>query len=740
MNKILQLNGTLHHAKREGNFGLPVLPSNGVLRIERIDSLIKDLEQILLFWQKQPDIGGVLLSGAYIQIAAKSNRIRSLLSKDGKPSDFVVGARFETYQNRPSHTLSYFVSNENIRYTIRLLQECKAILTNSYHEEINAKQLEKLSNTLLSQDKDYPFSKTKLIQAFVDCYYVYQFKVDMDRFQFYVPNDTEYVTLYKTGISIYELLSKYGLRFIPTPGLDDNTVILKKEEFQQLKEKAPFLIAMVVSDLNEMEPQSFSRQIQEPLTLPPASNEPVIGVIDTLYNGPELYSGWVESYDLTNKEIAPLEKDYLHGTAVSTLIVNGPDYNQTLQDNCGYFRVRHFGVARADGYSSFSVIRNIREIIANNRDIKVWNLSLGSPREVSPNFISPEAAILDQLQKDYDVIFVIAATNRMEHNPESFIVGAPADSINGLVVGAVDVNNKVTSYSRRGPVLSFFQKPDVCYYGGDDKHPLALCSHNGVRYNSGTSFAAPFITRKLAFLIYRMGLTKETAKALLIDAAVGWNSNAPADDSLGFGIVPVDIRDILETKDDEIKFFINGISDSFDTYSYNIPVPMDKDKYPYKAKVAICYSVNSSRNQGVDYTNTELDVHFGRIDDKKRIKSINGNIQNEDVPLTEAEARKRYRKWDNVKCICETITDRSKPTKSYSLNKNWGFSIKQTSRSDKKEQIRFGLVITLKEISGVNRIERFIRDCYANNWMVIPLDIHQRNEVFNKAEEELKFE
>ena len=38
----------------------------------------------------------------------------------------------------------------------------------------------------------------------------------------------------------------------------------------------------------------------------------------------------------------------------------------------------------------------------------------------------------------------------------------------------------------------------------------------------GTSFAAPWISRKLCYLIDVMGLPKEVAKALIIDAAAGW--------------------------------------------------------------------------------------------------------------------------------------------------------------------------------------------------------------------------
>ena len=53
---------------------------------------------------------------------------------------------------------------------------------------------------------------------------------------------------------------------------------------------------------------------------------------------------------------------------------------------------------------------------------------------------------------------------------------------------------------------------------------MVVCKDDmGAAYVAGTSFAAPWISRKLAYLIHIMGLSREVAKALLIDAASGWN-------------------------------------------------------------------------------------------------------------------------------------------------------------------------------------------------------------------------
>lgn len=107
-------------------------------------------------------------------------------------------------------------------------------------------------------------------------------------------------------------------------------------------------------------------------------------------------------------------EDYYHGTEVTSIIVDGPRENPDLDDGCGRFRVRHFGVATSGPFSSFTILRLIRSIVASNRDIKLWNLSLGSTKEVNPSFVSPEAAELDRIQREYDVLFVVAGTNRPE--------------------------------------------------------------------------------------------------------------------------------------------------------------------------------------------------------------------------------------------------------------------------------------------------------------------------------------
>jgi len=264
---------------------------------------------------------------------------------------------------------------------------------------------------------------------------------------------------------------------------------------------------------------------------------------------------------------------------------------------------------------------------------------------------------------------------------------------------------------------------------------------------SGTSFAAPWISRKMAYLIYTVGMSREVAKALIIDAAAGWSRKDDSTYSMGYGVVPIRIEDIINSADDEIKFFMVGSTDSYETYTYKIPVPLSNDKYPYYARATLCYFPYTSRDQGVDYTNTEMDVHFGRVKEDKNgkpeIKAINNNAQGNDgrSTLYEGSARELYRKWDNIKHISDIIKERAIPRCKYDSG-SWGLSIKTKERlkTTRDNATPFGVVITLKEMNGVNRINEFMKLCMVRGWIVNRVDVNTQIDVYNKAEEEITFD
>ena len=711
MNNVLELKGKRFvQASKNGMRGGVAMNGKVEVSTEHLLRLKSQLIQIKEFWDKETKpFEGVLVSVYYNKIVAKSNRIAGLF-KGTDSNEAIVGAKFN--RDKSKHIITYFLDEYDLTKSIELISNTSNILSQKFAGKISKNIFEDKNIVNPRVFKDLSVSMSVFKQVIADVSYIDSFEVELPT----IDVKQSIITLYDVRKDTKLLFERLGIDILSSRILDNQTVYLDEKQVGLLFEKAPYLVSMATVDLSNLSPDDFS--------------------------------DWVEYHDLVSEDIPKNPKDYNHGTAVSSIIVDGARLNPWLDDGCGRFKVRHFGVAVGAEFSSFSIIKKIKSIVVNNSDIKVWNISLGSNQEINDNFISAEAATLDKIQFENNVIFVVAGTNK----PSADIVkiGSPADSVNSIVVNSVSKNGMSTKYARKGLVLSFFAKPDVSYYGGSEEEYIRVCEPLGAASVAGTSYAAPWIARKLSYLIDVLGLNREVAKAMIIDAARGWDEKpTPEEVALyGHGIVPIHINDIIQTKDDEIKFVVSDISEKWNTYNYDFPVPLKDNKYPYIAKATMCYFPLCDRLQGVDYTNTELNLHFGRIGDDKKIRDIKGDKQNTEDTLDgernylfEGEARKQFRKWDNVKYIAESATKRMIPKDSY-RNKNWGMEIKTNNRLDPQDSVgvRFGVVVTLKEMNGVNRIDEFIRSCTLNGWLVNVIDVVNRVDIHQKVNEEIEFE
>lgn len=744
MNNVLELKGKRFiQASKTGSGGGASMNSKKIVTREQLLRLIERISQIKEFWkQEKRPFEGILISVHYNKIVAKSNRIAGLFR--GKDSNYaIVGAKFN--KEKMKHIITYFLDMEDLDKSIELLLKTSDIIKVKFQNGIDKVTFDDRKKIDKIPFSKFSITKSTFKQVIADVSYIEDFEVEMATRQL----KQSIITLYNTHTDTKMLFENIGIDILKSRILDNQTVFLDENQLQILFEKAPYLVSMATEDLSELSPEDFIQEYQQgTLYMPSPTIEPTVGVIDTLFDKRVYFGEWVEYHDMVDDNLPKNPDDYRHGTAVDSIIVDGARLNPWLDDGCGRFRVRHFGVAIGSKFSSFTITKQIKEIIANNKDIKVWNISLGSNQEVNDNFISAEGAILDKIQYENDVIFVVAGTNKPSADIEK--IGSPADSINSMVVNAVTQNGLSTKYARRGLALSFFAKPDVSYYGGSEEKYIKVCEPLGEANVAGTSFAAPWIARKLSYLMDILGLNREVAKAMIIDAARDWNEKpTPEEVALyGHGIVPIKIDDIVHTKEDEIRFLVYDVSEKWNTYNYYFPVPIKDDKYPYIARATMCYFPMCDRTQGVDYTNTELNLHFGRINNKGKIEDIKGDKQNQDVILDnekyfllEGEARERFRKWDNVKYIAERPKNKMMPKKSYD-NKNWGMEIKTNNRLDPKDGIgiRFGVVVTLKEINGVNRIDEFIKNCTLNGWLVNKIDVQTRVDINKKVNEDIEFE
>lgn len=749
MNQILQVK--LRFANESNN----QRPKSRNLRmhaettIEKINNLCDDLRTVLRLYRNSPKyLENLLVDANYNDIIAKSKRIQALLKPVGKKTnDVVVGARFsDAPEGEENHIITYYVDETTIERTIDNLKIARRFLQDKLNGRATANNFNEPENKI--EYDGYGISKSKIRDIIVDCSVLESFS--RPHISNVSDKDTFLVTFYKTELPVAKILEKLKVDDMKHRYYfyGEDTISVTKELYAILESNVPYLISMVSSDFSKLTLKDINKeQIEEEIIIPNPTNEPTIGVIDTLFDENVYFKDWVKNTDYLDE----IEKMMLtdqgrdHGTAISSIIVDGPRLNPWLDDGCGRFKVRHFGVCE-DKISTAKLVKKIREIVTNNPDIHVWNLSLGTEDEVSKNFISYDAAVLDELQAQKNIIFVISGTNDNRDSRNGVLrVGSPADSLNSLVVNSVRRDGTPASYSRKGSILSFFNKPDVSYYGGDFNERIKVYASRGETEEYGTSFAAPWISRKLCYLIDIVGLPREVAKALIIDTAAGWEYKTGAyknKDLMGYGIVPIDITKVLSSESREIKFVVYGTSESYKTTNYGIPVPKDEDnKYPYIARATMCYFPECSRTQGVDYTNRELSLRFGRVNSKGRIDDINDNIQDEEGQhADERLSRKEFRKWENTKFISK-ILKANRPIDSYG-ERLWGISITSKERltSQMVKDLNFGAVITLREVNGINRIQDFIKACTLRGWIVNEIDVHNQLDVYNTNQEEIVFE
>lgn len=748
VNEVLNLVGSYTPKDNESAGGPKNLKKNKFLEVKKIldirDQLIRARDE----WSKIDTIRGMVINVQYNCVVPKSSRISFLLREYGKnDSQHIVGARFIDGH----HNISYYISQRSaINDSITILNEAYKFCASHFDKRIAKENFNIDKNRVDPVDySDLSFTSRsnfrKLIVELSDID-----KIEMPNYKPTIKSGSKIISFFetdKTGNEICNnlLIDKGENSIIQKLDEKGNLLLVDENTFDLIVAKVPYLICDSTTDLlsitSEMcDVENNPINIQLPKN---PSDEPIIGVIDSRFDSHVYFSNWVEYVDdYYDGEFEP--EDY-HGTEVDSILVNGSEINgDRFDDGCGYFRVVHFHLAsKNNGIPSNILIERIKEIVTKYPSIHVWNLCLGSDNQIDDNYISFEAEILDKLQYlNKNLVFVISGTNMPEDlKQENYKIGSPADSINSIVVNSVDKNGNIPNYARKGGVLSFFNKPDFATFGGSSSMGVRVCNPAGENFKQGTSFAAPWISRKMCYLMEKMHLTREAAKALLIDSAAGWNYSQNEKDYKGYGIVPTNIKDILKTDSDEIRFILSGYTLAYKTYNYNLPIPLNSnDRYPFIARATLCYFPSCDRKQGVDYTETEMSVKFGRMKNGA-IDDINSNVQDEEGSyITEDAARKYQRKWDNVKFISMQLKDRLTSLKSYD-NKMWGVSITSKQRnSTTVTPLPFSVVVTLKEIEGKNRIESFIEQCSARGWQVEKINIENNNNLFQRAQEELLFD
>ena len=690
-----------------------------------IDNLIHNILELKDFWYKNQDyIDGSIIQIDYYDLVPKTKRVKVLFEGTGFKNN-IVGAKYSYYESHVGISIIYRSALlKDFDLLLEKFKKIKDFITLHFGGTIDYSSFNEKYHDIRPL---FSLTKNNFVTLLLEISRVRAITYPKDKFQ---PKEDQIVKFYVNPSELKKPLNLHVLN----SSIYNGVALLSKRDLEYVQLNAPYLVSQGFEKkyANPIDEDNKPVEIDvEPLEDP--KNEKIIGVIDGAMFKNTYFSQWVESEDLrTNQDYSNLDKLF-HATKVCSILIHGGNINKSLglDDKCGHFKIKHFAVL--DDYTDvFDICDRIEKAVReNHKKIKVWNLSLGTDSEIPENFISPLACLLDRLQNELDIIFVVSATNK----PKSFFVdddykiGSPADSINSLVVGSVRMSDKKrASYARKGGVLNFFVKPDISFYGGDVDQ--CVYAFNGCQYVKckGTSFAAPFVTRKLAFLMYNAGLSREEAKALLIHTSCEWKEKQDDYEHIGRGIVYSDIESILSSPDDEIRFIFSNNTQACNSNNYSLPIPLNANgKSPFSVKATMCYFPSCSANYGVDYTNIEVDFKFGPVGDNG-LSSIKDDGQYElGRYINEKTARLEFCKWDNVKHI---YCVGPKTNNGIKRAAKWGFKLTTSYRNgfenlskSSKYQFPVGIVVTLKSVDGVNRANQFRRDIERTTWEISQIDV-----------------
>ncbi|MEM8959052.1 MAG: S8 family serine peptidase, partial [Pseudomonadota bacterium] len=211
----------------------------------------------------------------------------------------------------------------------------------------------------------------------------------------------------------------------------------------------------------------------------------------------------------------------IHGTAVASLLVGGPDTRVPgLISDAEVIAVDAFSRKGDDERADLvSLLRGL-DLLAGT-DVRVVGLSLAGPDNVLL------AETVAQIVGSEQIVLVAAAGNAGPRGLPAY----PAAYDGVIAVTAVDSNARVYRQGQRGPHIEL-AAPGV--------NMLAATSIRGARLKTGTSFAVPFVTAAVAILLSENdALSAPQAAARLRQNARDLGAEGK-DDIFGYGLLQAD--------------------------------------------------------------------------------------------------------------------------------------------------------------------------------------------------------
>ena len=284
MNTLLTLQGKSFTPKSATGRGPITIPADSIVTLNHLNELYTSLERVKEYWSNNTIIDGVLVSVYYNRVLAKSNRIDGFFNVgDGNaiPNETIVGAKFSN--DKSKHIITHYISKEvldkTIEHTKKVITIFKDYFTSAPMTSMVFSDSSKFNQIDYSK---YGLSKSKFKQYLRDACFVKGFGVEQADMST-VRNSI--VTIYDVKTNLLTLLKQLDIDVSEANIMDQTTVLLDEKNIELLLLKAPYLVSMIVEDFSTLSPENFYNDENTFYNnLPFPTNEPIIGVIDTLFD------------------------------------------------------------------------------------------------------------------------------------------------------------------------------------------------------------------------------------------------------------------------------------------------------------------------------------------------------------------------------------------------------------------------------------------------------------------------
>lgn len=326
---------------------------------------------------------------------------------------------------------------------------------------------------------------------------------------------------------------------------------------------------------------------------------------------------------------APEDPDAVaHGTAVASAALYGNLTSTRPADappaSVDVFRVWPPPASEQADTNLYWVLQRIEEQVTAGAH-RIINLSLGPQLNVEDDH-EPHAwtLALDRMSAELGVTFVVAAGNTGEEDADAGLnrIGVPADTINGISVGACDAPEghpvRRASYSSVGPGRAGGRVAPVgVIHGGteDSDTPFGVVAPGGLLARTfGTSISTPYVSRSLAELGNLIGpgrVNPHTLRAF----ATHFAERVPGNEhEVGWGRLPSEYEPFLGCAANEATVLYEGKLRRGQSVKLPIPLPEDLLRTMGHRSVGMRYSLVFTTpidgTDPVDYGRSGIEVVF----------------------------------------------------------------------------------------------------------------------------------